>query len=78
MSPMAQSFLNRLPEHADATERMVAEKLALRDADWMVRWGYFYEDGRRRTSDREGDFIVLGPDGRARQLLAVVSVEEIS
>jgi len=49
-------------DQADPTEALVAERLQSLDDSWRIRWGYFYEAGGRR--DREGDFIILGPDGR--------------
>lgn len=63
---MAIWFYNRPLDKADPTELKVAQMLddQLSD-DWRIRWGYFYE---RKSSvglrDKEGDFILLGPDGR--------------
>jgi len=58
---MALFFYNRPLEKADPTERLVAEYLAKLSDDWLIRWGYFYAGARE---DHEGDFLVLGPDGR--------------
>lgn len=59
---MAIWFRNRPVGLADPTEALVAEKLQCLDDSWRIRWGYFYEG--RGHHDREGDFIILGPDGR--------------
>lgn len=58
-------FYNRPTEQADPTEALVAEVFNRLPGDWYIRWGYFYE--RRQNAglrDLEGDFILLGPDGR--------------
>jgi hypothetical protein len=39
------------------TELVVAKRLARLGDEWVIRWGFYYE------TDREGDFIVLGPTG---------------
>jgi hypothetical protein len=44
-----------------APEIQVAELLAALPDDWTVRWGFFYNDNA--GTRREGDFLVLGPDG---------------
>ncbi|MFP4261643.1 MAG: DEAD/DEAH box helicase family protein [Opitutales bacterium] len=58
-------FYNRPLDKADPTELRVAQVFDQLPEGWMIRWGYFYE---RKSSaglkDREGDFILLGPDGR--------------
>jgi hypothetical protein len=36
---------------------MVAKRLALLSDGWVIRWGFYYD------SDREGDFLILGPTG---------------
>lgn len=58
-------FYNRPLEKADPTEAKVAEVFNELPKGWYIRWGYFYE--RKSTAglrDKEGDFILLGPDGR--------------
>ena len=58
-------FYNRPLEKADPTEAKVAEVFNELPNGWYIRWGYFYE---RKTvaglRDKEGDFILLGPDKR--------------
>lgn len=61
---MPHWFLNRPTENADPTERLVAEKLNQLEGDWYIRWGYYYSRGNGHPCDREGDFVILGPDGR--------------
>ena len=39
------------------TELVVAKRLSRLGDEWVIRWGFYYE------TDREGDFIVLGPTG---------------
>jgi hypothetical protein len=58
---MALWILNRPKEHGDLTELRVADLLAGLSDDWVVRWGFHYQDNAGTT--REGDFLVLGPDG---------------
>ena len=41
----------------DPTELVVAKRLARLSDEWVIRWGFYYE------SDREGDFLILGPTG---------------
>jgi hypothetical protein len=58
-------FYNRPLEKADPTEAKVAEVFNELPNGWYIRWGYFYE--RKSVAglrDKEGDFILLGPDGR--------------
>mgnify|MGYP006281650283 FL=1 len=59
-------FYNRPAELADPTEARVAETLNQLDGDWLIRWGFFYERAQTNShlKDREGDFVMLGPDGR--------------
>ncbi|WP_269522403.1 nuclease-related domain-containing DEAD/DEAH box helicase [Coraliomargarita parva] len=58
-------FYNRPLDKADPTELRVAEVLNQLPEGWRIRWGYFYERKRHAgMRDREGDFILLGPDGR--------------
>jgi hypothetical protein len=39
----------------------VAEHLATLPDDWIIRWGYYYADNDGIS--REGDFLILGPQG---------------
>ena len=58
-------FYNRPLEKADPTEAKVAEVFNELPKGWYIRWGYFYE--RKSVAglrDKEGDFILLGPDKR--------------
>lgn len=58
-------FYNRPIERVDPTEKKVADVFDRLQGSWYIRWGYFYRDGRANgRADREGDFILLGPDGR--------------
>src|ERR1700674_5600457 len=54
---MARWIYQRPIECCDPTELIVAKRLALLSDDWVVRWGFYYD------SDREGDFLILGPTG---------------
>ncbi len=58
---MAHWILNRPAELANVKELRVAEYLAQLDDDWVIRWGFYYQDNLGNT--REGDFLVLGPHG---------------
>lgn len=42
-------------------ELQVAEHLATLSDDWIIRWGFYYKDEKGTT--REGDFLILGPQG---------------
>lgn len=58
-------FYNRPLEKADPTEALVADVFNRLPGKWFIRWGYFYE--RKNLAglrDKEGDFILMGPDGR--------------
>lgn len=58
-------FYNRPAEQADPTEALVAEVFNRLPGKWFIRWGYFYErKNHAGLKDKEGDFILLGPDGR--------------
>lgn len=58
-------FYNRPLDKADPTELKVAELLNQMPEGWRIRWGYFYErKSAAGLRDKEGDFIILGPDGR--------------
>jgi hypothetical protein len=58
---MARFILNRPSEKCPTSELEVAQFLAQLGDDWLIRWGFHYEDGQGMT--REGDFLVLGPHG---------------
>jgi hypothetical protein len=58
---MARWIIHRPQEHCHASEIRVAEVLKELDDRWTIIWGYFYRDAR--GSDREGDFLVIGPAG---------------
>jgi hypothetical protein len=54
---MARWIYQRPIECCDPTELLVAKRLALLSDGWVIRWGFYYD------SDREGDFLILGPTG---------------
>ncbi|MBV8278831.1 MAG: NERD domain-containing protein, partial [Verrucomicrobia bacterium] len=54
---MARWIYQRPVDHCNTTELAVAKELARLDDEWVIRWGFYYE------TDREGDFIILGPTG---------------
>jgi hypothetical protein len=54
---MATWIYQRLVDCCDPTELVVAKRLARLADDWVIRWGFYYE------TDREGDFVILGPTG---------------
>ena len=54
---MARWFYQRPLDHCDPTELIVAKRLAKLSDEWVVRWGFYYD------TDREGDFLILGPTG---------------
>src|SRR6516164_9766326 len=54
---MARWIYQRPVDRCNPTELAVAKRLARMDDEWVIRWGFYYE------SDREGDFIILGPIG---------------
>jgi Nuclease-related domain/Type III restriction enzyme, res subunit len=54
---MARWIYQRPVECCDPTELIVAKRLALLSDGWMIRWGFYYD------TDREGDFLILGPTG---------------
>ncbi len=59
---MPRWIYNRPPEKCEETELRFARKLnELLPDNWVVRWGYWYEDNSGTL--REGDFLVLGPTG---------------
>jgi hypothetical protein len=54
---MAKWIYERPADRCNATELAVAKRLAQLGDEWIIRWGFYYE------TDREGDFIILGPIG---------------
>lgn len=58
---MARWYIARPIEKADATELMAYQALNTLDDSWTIRWAYEYLDGNIL---REGDFLILGPNGR--------------
>ena len=54
---MARWIYQRPIERCDPAELIVAKRLALLSDEWVIRWGFYYD------SDREGDFLILGPTG---------------
>lgn len=54
---MARWIYNRQAKDCPESEVKVARRLNRLPDNWTVRWGYFYD------GDREGDFLVLGPNG---------------
>jgi len=54
---MARWIYQRPIERCDPTELLVAKRLALLSDGWVIHWGFYYD------SDREGDFLILGPTG---------------
>ena len=54
---MARWIYQRPVEFCNETELIVAKRLALLSDGWVIRWGFYYD------SDREGDFLILGPTG---------------
>lgn len=60
---MAIWYCQRPAEMADVTEQRVAERFSLLDDSWIIRWGFFYHPHAPEAGDREGDFLILGPDG---------------
>ena len=54
---MAKWIYQRPLDSCDHTELVVAKRLAGLGNEWVIRWGFYYE------TDREGDFLILGPTG---------------
>ena len=54
---MARWIYQRPLDRCDPTELVVAKRLAHLGDEWVIRWGFYYE------TDREGDFLILGPSG---------------
>ena len=58
---MARWIINRPEKHSSEGEILVARELAKLSDRWIIRWGFYYEDGHGQS--REGDFLILGPHG---------------
>ena len=58
---MALWIRNRPPERCHDAEVTVAGFLADLSDDWVICWGFMYQD--QKGTQREGDFLVLGPQG---------------
>lgn len=58
---MPRWFIQGPIPQANETELLVYRALNQLDDSWSVRWTYQYLDDH---VPREGDFLVLGPDGR--------------
>jgi hypothetical protein len=54
---MARWIYQRPLDCCNPTELVVAKRLARLGDKWVIRWGFYYE------TDREGDFVILGPTG---------------
>jgi hypothetical protein len=54
---MAKWIYNRPYEFCSPTELDVARVLAKLGDGWTIRWGFYYD------TDREGDFLIIGPMG---------------
>lgn len=54
---MAKWIYNRPYEFCGPAELDVARVLAKLGDGWTIRWGFYYD------TDREGDFLVIGPTG---------------
>jgi hypothetical protein len=54
---MAKWIYNRPYELCSEGERIVAKALGKLSDSWTIRWGFYYH------TDREGDFLILGPSG---------------
>lgn len=54
---MARWIYNRPYEFCSPAELEVARILAKLGDAWTIRWGFYY------NTDREGDFLILGPSG---------------
>ena len=58
---MPQWIYQRPVENCNKHELKVARWLERLPADYTVRWGFYYRDNE--GVEREGDFLILGPDG---------------
>ena len=74
---MPRWIYNRPPEKCQSTEIRFAQILNdLLPNDWIVRWGYWYED--EHGTLREGDFLVLGPVGGLAVLEVKTSINHLA
>lgn len=69
---MAKWIKAQKDEETPYSELATAEFLSLLSDEWIIRWGYFYEDNNGET--REGDFLVLSPRG---QLMVIEAKESL-
>jgi hypothetical protein len=58
---MARWYIDRPKENANEGELAAYQALRTLGDDWTIRWGYDYLAG---NTPCEGDFLILGPDGR--------------
>jgi hypothetical protein len=61
---MARWYIERSPDTLDEDnegELIAYQALKSLDDSWTIRWCYDYLDGK---IEKEGDFLILGPDGR--------------
>jgi len=58
---MPRWFISKSPYNCDEGELEAYRALSQLDDTWTIRWCYDYLDGKIQ---REGDFLILGPDGR--------------
>jgi len=57
---------HRPPERCNLHEFAVAERLANLRGNWLIAWGYYWLD--YKGTHREGDFLIVGPDGHIAAL----------
>jgi len=57
---MPRWFIQGFIHEANETELLVYQALKHLDDSWSVRWTYHYQ---QNGQPREGDFLILGPDG---------------
>ena len=60
---MALWICSRPSEKCHAAEVYVAERLSRLSHEWIVSWGYRYNESGGDDSEREGDFLVQSPAG---------------
>lgn len=58
---MPHWFVSRPIENCNESELIAYKALNSLDDSWTIRWGYQY---LHNNTPREGDFLILGPDGR--------------
>jgi hypothetical protein len=59
--PMAEWIYEKPIDDCNEHELLVAKWLECLPSGYIVRWGYYYQDNANVW--REGDFLILGPDG---------------